>query len=146
MAPKAKVKTREKLPTEDKIVKIAPFGPGGFVDSINLKQPIDKETVRRDYTPFIINKNFSNTVDTVFLANEINKYSGLDEGLQYDFLYHSVDKKKRFGPWQKAEKDLDADIVMEYYGYSRAKAMQVLPILRPFISEIKRLLYKGGRT
>lgn len=142
---KPAVKTKPKLAAEDKIEKVAPFGPGGFIDSINLKQPIDRETVRRDYLPFIINKNFSNTVDTVFLANEINRYSSLDSGLQYDFLYHSVDKKKRYGAWQKAEKDDDASIVMEYYGYSRAKAMQVLPILKPCISEIKRLLYKGGK-
>ena len=142
MEVKSKVKTREKAPAEDKIEKLGPFE---FVNSINNKNEIEMEAVRRDYTPFIVNRAFSNTPDTVLLANEINSYSGLDSGLQYAFLYHSIDKRKRYGAWQKAEKDEDAAAIMEYYGYSSAKAMQVLPLLKSAIGDIKRLLYKGGK-
>ena len=55
-------------------------------------------------------------------------------------------KKKRFSPWLRKDKINDLDIVKQYYGYSNAKAEQILKILtKEQLNFIKSKLDIGGR-
>lgn len=67
--------------------------------------------------------------------------------MQYQFLLHSLRKKKRFSPWLRQEKIDNIELIKQYYGYSNEKAQQALKILTPDqIEYIKKKLNKGGRV
>jgi hypothetical protein len=145
---KASVKTRQKqtaLPDEDKIPKKSPFD---FVKAINEKKlgDIDDDMIQRCYDAFLTNRSFSNTPDTLFLANEMNLLNNLDKVMQFAFYYHAVDRKpNRYGTWNKlAAGDDSLKLVMEYYGYSRRRAEEVLPLLSTQMKRIQEELSKGG--
>jgi hypothetical protein len=94
----------------------------------------------------MVNRGLSYFRDTVFYANEMNRYYGLDKKLQFAFLLNSVAARKRFSKWFKAEKLGELEVVKEYYGYSDQKAKDVLDILTPDqIDYIKQKLYRGGK-
>lgn len=119
-----------------------------YVTSINdSKKDIMKDDIdERAYSPFHTNRSLSYFNDTVGLANVVNQYHHLDNKLQYHFLINIVRKRKRFSKWMKAESESDIDAVQEYYGYSKEKAKQVLPLLSPDqIIIIKKKVSKGGR-
>lgn len=106
---------------------------------------IDRES-EKAYNPFMINRSLSYFNDTVLFANEMNRYWQLDAKLQFQFLLNIVRKRKRFSKWVKPETDSDIDAVREYYGYSNAKAIQILPLLSSDqVAIIKNKVKKGGR-
>ena len=119
-----------------------------YVTSINTSK-VDLMKDDRDanvYNAFYINRSLSYFADTVGLANVVNQYHHLDKKLQYHFLINIIRKRKRFSKWMKAESESDIDAVQEYYGYSKEKAKQVLPLLSPDqIIIIKKKVSKGGR-
>lgn len=123
------------------------MNPFEFVKSINTKSRVS-DVELFEYTAFIINRVFSNTRDTVLYANEMNRYWELDSDMQYDFYFGAIPKNpRRYGAWTKAdEKDTNLALVMEYFGYSRAKALQVIDIIETggFIDQIKKALDRGG--
>lgn len=83
----------------------------------------------KDYSPYIINRCLSGTIDTLMYSNEMNKNHSLDKRLQYDFFINTVRIKKRYSPWIKQEKIKDIEVVKSYYGYSNEKAKHALKIL-----------------
>ena len=87
------------------------------------------ELAERSYSPNITNRTLSYFTDTLLYANEMNKYSSLDNRLQYEFLLNSIRPKKRFAKWSKPEQNDDLDIVSEFYNYSLPKARQALTLL-----------------
>lgn len=106
---------------------------------------IDHES-EKAYNPFMINRSLSYFNDTVLFANEMNRYWQVDARLQFQFLLNIVRKRKRFSKWVKPETDSDIDAVREYYGYSNAKAIQILPLLSSDqVAIIKNKVKKGGR-
>lgn len=119
-----------------------------YVSSINTSK-IDLMKDDKDenvYDSFYINRSLSYFSDTVGLANVVNQYHHLNKKLQYHFLINIIRKRKRFSKWMKAESESDIDAVQEYYGYSKEKAKQVLPLLSPDqIIIIKKKVSKGGR-
>ena len=83
--------------------------PFDFLNAINLTKAnlmAEDDFVVKDYTPFMVNRGLSYFHDTVLLANEMNRYSELDNDIQFSFLLNSVTKRKRFSKWHK--KDLNA--------------------------------------
>jgi len=84
-------------------------------------------------------------VDTIFYANEMNCNPWLDKKSQFDFHRLSIRKKKRFSSWLKKETEDDVEVIKQAYGYSEAKAREVLNIIGPQeMDQIRRSLYKGG--
>jgi hypothetical protein len=80
------------------------------------------------------------------MANEMNIKHHLDAKLQYQFLINIVRKRKRFSKWIKPELDNEIEVVKEYYGYSNAKAHQVLPLLsKSQLAILKEKVNKGGK-
>ena len=119
------------------------MNPFDYVKSINEKKPVDK---LRDYNPYLTNMALSQSLDTVMLANEMNRLHRLPVEAQYDFLYDSVRRAKRYGKWYKEPNVPHLEAVMEYYGYSKKKALAALEVLsQENIRDIQRELDKGGR-
>jgi hypothetical protein len=121
---------------------------GDFLNSINYdkKSLLDQdEKAEKLYTPFIVNKCLSYFPDTIFHVNEVNCNWHLEKKMQFDFLRHGIRKKKRFSPWVKKEIQDDVEIIKQVYGYTDAKAQEVLNILGPGDMDLlKKSLEKGG--
>lgn len=127
------------------------MNPFDYINAINdTKQDIitdsdNPELAEKLYPPFLVNRGLSFFIDTVYLANEMNRYHQLENKMQFDFLINIVRKKKRYSKWFKPQPDEDVEAVMEYYGYSLDKARQVVGLLtQDQITQIKKSHYKGG--
>ena len=118
------------------------MNPFDFVRSINEKQTI-KSMV--GYNPYLTNHSLSYNLDTCLLANEMNLRSNLSSFMQYQFLYHTVRKGRRFGRWTKPQDPPHLEMVMEYYSYGKQKALAALEVLtQSDLREIAKKLDKGG--
>lgn len=127
------------------VKKLSPFD---FLNSINMtkKDLMEDPDTEKQYVPFVVNRTLSYFPDTVAIANEMNKYHHLDAKLQYQFLINIIRKRKRFSKWIKSELENNIDKVKEYYGYSDAKARQILPLLSTDqLNIIINKVDKGGR-
>jgi len=127
------------------VKKLSPFD---FLNSINStkKDLMEDPDTEKQYVPFVVNRTLSYFPDTVAIANEMNKYHHLDSKLQYQFLINIIRKRKRFSKWIKSELENNIDKVKEYYGYSDAKARQILPLLSTDqLNIIINKVDKGGR-
>ena len=125
------------------------MNPFEYLNSINYtKQDIMHDDIaEKSYNAFVVNRTLSYFQDTIFFANEMNRYHHLDKKLQFHFLINIVRKRKRFSKWNKPELVSDIDVVKEYYGYSNEKARQALTLLSPSqIEELRKKVSKGGRT
>ena len=110
------------------------MNPFDFVNSINsTKQHLmqDDPLAEREYVAYLTNRSLSNFPDTLFAANAMNTNHLLDRRMQYDYLFYSVTKKKRYGKWNKPESNNRAaiDAIKKVFGYSEKKAEQALRTL-----------------
>ena len=122
---------------------MAKLNPFDYVKSINEKKYIDEV---RDYNPYLTNRSLSYHLDAVMMAQEMNKYPRLPNICQYDFLYQAVRKGRRFGGWYKEEVNPHLEMVMEFYGYSKQKALQALQVLtQDQLRQINERMDTGGR-
>jgi len=124
--------------------KLTPFD---FINAIShTKQDLtESENWESEYKSYVINKGLSFYPDTVIQANEMNSRPHLDKRMQFSFLINIIRSKKRYSKWLKPEKLNDLEVVQEYYGYSKEKARQVLPLLSDEqINYIKLRIKKGG--
>lgn len=129
--------------------KAPAISPFDFINAIH--QTKDKLIVddwsEKQYNPYIVNKGLSYGQDTIIPANEMNSRPHLEKALQFSFLINIIRPKKRFNKWLKAEKIEALEVIREYYGYSKEKARQILPLLSDEqIETIRTRLYKGGRN
>jgi hypothetical protein len=114
-----------------------------YVEGINNKTYNFSE---EDYNQYVINLAFKRFPDTIFLANIVNMMPGLTNQEHYDFLYYTIEKKKRGAPWFKAKKNPFVLPVAEYYGISVQRATEMLDIMNESeINELKCVLVKGGK-
>ena len=125
------------------------LSPFDFLKSINDTKinliDVDSENARY-YNSYIINRSLSYFMDTIVIANEMNRLHHLDYKLQNDFLINIVRKKKRFSKWDKSFESDNLDAIKEYFGYSNDKARQALQILsQDELTIIKKKVSKGGR-
>ena len=119
------------------------MNPFDLVTAINEKKQVADPT---QYNPYLSNMAFSYSLDTVMLANEMNCRPNLPPECQFDFMFGTVRKGKRFNKWYKEPDYPHLDVVMEYYGYSKKKALQALEVLtQQDIRDIIESMDKGGR-
>ena len=101
------------------------MNPFDFVNSISFgKNDMMKadSLCEKEYLPFIVNKAFSYYPDTIFHAQVANGLNNqVDKRLQYDYLLHSVTKKKRYAKWHKNEDDVLIDALKFFFKYSNRK-------------------------
>ena len=103
------------------------------------------EQDEKSFPAFVVCRALSQYADTALIANEINKYPNTDNRLKYDFLLNIVKPSKRpFVKWAKRVEPIDLAVIKEYYGYSDAKALEILRILNHAqINSLKLELEKG---
>ena len=105
----------------------------------------DYEYVLKKYVPFIINKGMSYFPESIIQSNNMNFFCGIDKRMHFDYLQHSVRKRKRFSKWLKKNTSKDLQVIKDYFGYSNSKAYDVLDILtRDDINKMKGELSIGG--
>ena len=140
------IKLKETVVIEpEKHKKLNPF------DIINAINAGDKTLINaeneKQYSPYVINKGLSYSVDTVIYANEMNSRPHIPARLQFDFLINTIRPRKRYNKWLKAETVEALDVIQEYYGYSMNKARQVLPLItQSHLDYMKTRLNKGGKA
>ena len=118
--------------------------PFDYVKSINEKK---YEYDLAGYNPFLTNRCFAMHMDTILYAEEMNQAHNIGPSLQYDFYYYAVRQGRRFGFPPKVEDDHRLKIVMDYYQYSRQKAVEAMRVLSDAdIMEISRKMDKGGNS
>ena len=91
----------------------------------------DPNPTEKEYPVFAINRGMSQSIDTIMFAAEMNKRPGVRGRMHYQFLMHSVKKKKRYAKWAKKtdEKLDDLEMIKEKYQFSNEKALQALACL-----------------
>lgn len=87
------------------------------------------EREEKSYAPFVVNRCLSYFSDTIFLVNNLNVIPNVDKRMHYEYLLHSVRKRKRFSKWLKKENDPRIDWIKEYYGVSEQIAREYLTLL-----------------
>jgi len=122
-----------------------------FLNAINhTKVAMDKldddyEHTLKKYAPFIINKGVSYFPDSIIQSNNMNFFCGIDKRMHFDYLQHSIRKRKRFCKWMKKILPSDLQAIKDYFGYSNSKAYEALDILsKEQINNIKEELNMGG--
>jgi hypothetical protein len=124
---------------------------GDWLTSVNfskedLRDREDGEVWMKKYPAYIVNRCLSGHIDAVLLVNELNRWHGLDNDLQYSFYLNSLRKKRRFSPWQKKEQVEDFDLIKKYFKYSDEKARDALRILtKDQIELIRSKMNTGGK-
>ena len=78
---------------------------------------------------YLILRGLSMSKDTVLYANQMNDAGFISDRMKYDYLFHSIRKRKRFEKWAKESTPEFLEEVQEYYGYNREKALQALQAL-----------------
>ena len=122
------------------------MSPFDFINSINANKDIMvDELAESQYVPFIVNRGMSYFPDTIFLSNQMNMHSHLDNKLQYQYLINSTRPRKRFSKWSKKHENSDLDVVKEYYGYNNRNAEYALSLLtKQQLDYIKNKNNRGG--
>ena len=104
-----------------------------YLNSINhSKDNLMREGDEREeksYAPFVINRCLSYFPDTILLVNSVNSIPNIDKRFHYEYLVHSVRKRKRWSKWLKKEGDERIDWIKEFYGVSDKRAQEYLEIL-----------------
>lgn len=125
--------------------------PFDYVNSITyskkniIEESENPELEEKEYNTFIVNKQLSYFIDTISYAQDMNIIYELDKKLQYDYLFYSIRKKKRFSKWGKIETSADLAFLMEYYKYNKEKAKSALSILsQDQIDELRKRSEQGG--
>lgn len=126
---------------DEKPKKVSSFD---LLKNINYtKEWVDVEERGIDYMPFLVNRTLSYGRDSIMYAQEMNVLANLDKQLHFDYFINILRKTKRFNKGFDRSKDELVKLVMEYYGYTYQKSVEILPLITDEqISEIKIKLHK----
>jgi hypothetical protein len=124
-----------------------------YENSINTgKERLILSDQDEKYNPWRTNNILSNYPETVFDANIVNMMYHLPFQMQYDYLFYSVRKHKRFSK-KTPQEELDRrkeeekliELISEYYKYNIVRSKEVLKILtKEQIEFIRKKQEKGG--
>ena len=87
------------------------------------------EREEKSYAPFVINRCLSYFPDTILLVNAANSIPNIEKIFHYEYLLHSVRKRKRFSKWLKKESREEIDWIKEYYNVSTKRAEEYADLL-----------------
>lgn len=119
-----------------------------YINIINDKKPIP--STLEGYDSFMMNRAFSNSMDTVFIANEINV--DCDNDMNFDYYYNAIPRKRRYAKWPKKAKESSdkksmLNNIIERFNCSLSKAQDIYVILdsKNLLDEYTDANYKGGK-
>lgn len=99
---------------------------------------------KSDYVQRVINKGFSYFIDSILYVNEVNQRHYLTDKQHYDYMFHSLRKKKRRSKWFKKTPHDNVDLVMQTYKYNQTKAEEVLKLLSDEQIDVLRARFDQG--
>ena len=105
-----------------------------------IRNSNNSEMSVKGYNPWIVNKTLSYFEDTIFYVNEMNKVHHVCNLMQFDYLFNSINKRKRFAKQFKKVISDDISAISKYYGYSIKRAEEVAAILTA--DQIKKIKQK----
>lgn len=123
--------------------------PFGTIKAISETRPLtyqDLEEKDLPYEPFLVNRAFSLTQDTVLLAALMNERSFLDKDVQATFYIHTVRPRKRWEKWPKGIEDKEVRTVAQYYGMSMNEAKSTVGLHSPEQLEAMQKVLDSGAT
>ena len=129
---------------EVKEKKVSPFD---LAHDLTTRERYDSDVSEmKSYTKFLLNRTLSYHPDLIAYANEMNIHIDVSDKLHYDYMHHSIDKKRRSKKyWAKSKKYEHLEMVKEYFNYSNQKALSALSVLSDSdIETIKQMTNKGG--
>lgn len=98
-----------------------------------------------NYQPFLVNRAFSQFPDSVLQANFLNMNWFLPIQTQYDYLFYSLRKRKRFSKWPKKQQSDAIPFIIEYYKCSPREAKEYDKILSSEEKEELKRIYGGTK-
>lgn len=119
-----------------------------IINNINSSHELlTREQVESCGNLFMTNKGMCNNADTIFFADEANEFKHADLYSQYLFYFYSVNKKKRYGKWEKKDSKVEhLDLIKSVYDVNDNKALDILDILSDNqIKTLVELSAKGGK-
>jgi hypothetical protein len=127
------------------------FGLFDFVSDITefKKYRFDEDT-KSVYNSFMVNRALMQHIDTILLANEMNKRPDLIPEMSHDFLFYSVDAKSRYGKWaKKSDDNLDLiNYIRSHYKINYDHAIMYINLMTE--DELKQIEFKmnakGGKS
>jgi hypothetical protein len=98
------------------------------------------------YEPFMINRAFSLSEDTVMAAAQMNERPYLDKDVHALYYVHALRPRRRFEKWPKLLDDPDAKVISHYYGMSLREAKLHLRLhTKEQVNSMRRVLEEGAR-
>lgn len=113
------------------------------------KQYLFDDNSQTDFVSFMINRGMSQNVETILIANEMNKHWQCTKEMVHDFYFYILSKKKRYGKWAKQSSDNkeELELLMKHYAINRKRAIEYLSLLSSEdIENIKKQYEVGGKT
>ena len=138
MASTARPTTEPKKPTIfDTINALSSTRPLTYQDLVEENLP---------YEPFMINRAFSLSEDTVRAASQMNERPYLDKDVHAAYYVHALRPRRRFEKWPKLLDDPDAKVIAQYYGMSLREAKLHLRLhTKEQVNTMRRVLEEGAR-
>lgn len=103
--------------------------------------------IEKQYTPYVVNRGFTNFEDTILHANEMNQRHHLFHDAQFQYYRGALRKRKRFSKWPKAQKSDDLDAIQHVYQCNRTVAKLYLKALSENdLKQIHNRMATGGVT
>ena len=88
----------------------------------NINSGIKNVEITKEYNKFLINRAFSYHLDTVLIANELNKYPNIDNDVHYAAMVNLITPRQRFSKWAKVQKDVRAETISKFFKISYREA------------------------
>jgi hypothetical protein len=127
------------------------YNPFDFMNAVSftkedlIKNHDTPDQIEKQFTPYIVNRGFTNFEDTILHANEMNMRHHLFHAAQFDYYRGALRKRKRFSKWPKADKSTDLDAIQEVYKCNRTVAKLYFKALsKDDMKSIKNKLTLGG--
>lgn len=127
------------------------FGLFDFVSDISeTKQYRFDDDTKSVYNQFMINRALMQHLDTILLANEMNKRMTLTDEMHHDFMFYAIDAKRRYGKWAKKSDD-QTDIINYIKGHYQINYEHALMYMKLFTEEElqqieTKMTAKGGKA
>ena len=104
---------------------------GDYLNAINYTKDnlFEDVAAHGGYVPFVINRSLSYLVKLLTLSNEMNTHHHLGKREQFDYLRHSIRKRRRFSKWLKKGSDDRVESIKLFYGYGTKKALEAMKVL-----------------
>jgi len=113
------------------------MNPFDYVNSISsnknnlMRGSENDELSQKEYIPFVVNRALSYYTDTLLYANEMNKFSDLDNLMQYEYLFHSIRKGRRFSKWSKSKTTEELLAISKYFNVNIKRSQEYKSLLSP---------------